>query len=565
MRRWRIFRKPFSILQAKTCQELPELLHQIDQARRTGSWVVGFVSYEAAGAFDRAFPPPHPHRDLPLAWFAFFDQAENSSFPSCLSERSQPSWTTGLDPQSYQDKARKILDWIAAGDCYQTNFTFPMHAHIEGNIWPLFTQWIHAQQCRYGGLIHTGGHILASASPELFFRREGSCLTCRPMKGTTSRMPGSEADQKQSDWLHHSAKNRAENVMIVDMIRNDLGRIAKPGSIRTSRLFEIETYPTVHQMTSTVQAESSASLAEIFSALFPCASVTGAPKKRCLDIIRSLESTPRDVYTGAIGWIAPDGFSQFNVAIRTAQIRVKDGHATFGTGSGIVADSDPHEEYRECLDKAAFMQHAPPPFALLETLKGSASEGFFLLDEHLQRMEASAHYFSYPWNAKQLRRALLGGLDPKGSIMRFRVLLHEDGAVEIQTSPFSAQKEPRWKVRLATHPVNSGDPFLSHKTTHRLVYDQHLQQHADCDDVILFNEKGELTESCLANLVLDIDGHLVTPPLCCGLLNGTFRNHLLRKGPLEERVLFPEDLARARTIRLINSVRGWIKVDWIQK
>ena len=409
--------------------------------------------------------------------------------------------------------------------------------------------------------VDLGRHALCSASPELFFRLEGDQIVSRPMKGTAARGRTLKEDEGQAAWLRQSVKNQAENLMIVDMVRNDLGRIAHPGTVRVPRLFELEKYPTLYQLTSTVAARTDASLEEIFAALFPCASITGAPKIRTMHLIRRLEKQPRGIYTGAIGWVGPGRRACFSVAIRTVQIERAAGTATYGTGAGIVWDSEAETEYRECLTKAQLLTRSPDEFSLLETLRWDSEGGFALLERHLQRLRDSARYFDYRYRRDEVTVQLLGlseRLPPAPH--RVRLLLRSDGEVRLESEPLS-QKPPSWRVAIAGSTLDRNDPFLFHKTTRRAVYDKARAEFPALDDVILCNQEDELTESTMANLVLKIGGELLTPPIDCGLLPGTRRAELLAKGRLREAVLPRAALLEAEEVWLINSVRGWIRAE----
>jgi para-aminobenzoate synthetase/4-amino-4-deoxychorismate lyase len=344
--------------------------------------------------------------------------------------------------------------------------------------------------------------------------------------------------------------------MIVDLIRNDLGRIAEIGSVHVPELFTIEKYPTLFQMTSTVQAKTDASLDEIFSALFPCASITGAPKVSTMKIIAELETTPRKIYTGSIGFISPNRKAQFNVAIRTALIDRENKTAEYGLGGGIVWDSTSADEYSEALLKARVLTENPRPFELLETLLWTPEDGFFLREKHLARMQDSADYFGFPFSGAEFENQIDGLAKHFTSPQRVRVLLDKLGQFKIETRDFQAQGKV-FKIRLAENPVDSKNIFLFHKTTQREMYPP---VSAGFDDLLLWNENGELTEFTIGNLVAEIDGELFTPPISCGLLAGTFRSHLLGTGKISERVIHKDELGKFSKIFLVNSVRKWVEV-----
>lgn len=345
--------------------------------------------------------------------------------------------------------------------------------------------------------------------------------------------------------------------MIVDLLRNDAGRVAVPGTVRVPRMFEVERYDTVHQLTSTVQAATrpGTGLVELFRALFPCGSVTGAPKVRTMEIIRTLERSPRGVYCGAIGVVSPDE-AVFSVAIRTVVVDRARGQAELGVGSGVTWDSDPDDEYRECLAKADFARRALPAFDLLETLRFEPGRGFPLLDGHLRRMEASARRFGFPFDRRVVLQRLHAAVAGADGTLRVRLTLDRRGEPQVGTEPLGATPAVV-RVALAREAVDSADPLLFHKTTHRQGYDRRRAEHPEADDVVLVNERGEVTESTIANVVVRTGGRLWTPPLDAGVLPGVLRAELLRRGEVGERALTPADLARADDIWLVSSLRGW--------
>ena len=386
-------------------------------------------------------------------------------------------------------------------------------------------------------------------------------MQTRPIKGTCPRDPDPARDRLRAAELTTSPKNRAENLMIVDMLRNDLGRVAEIGSVEVPSLFEIERYPTLLQMTSTVTARTSRSLGEILAALFPCASVTGAPKKRTMEIIAASEAAPRGVYTGTVGWAAPDGRASFNVSIRTAVADREAGKVTYGVGSGVVADSDAGDEHAECLLKARILEERP--FALLETLAHHPAEGYRWLEAHLSRLRASARFFVVPLDESRVEGALreaAAGLTGPG---RVRLLLHEDGRVTVESRPLVPASPVPLRVGLAGRPVDGSGVWLHHKTTRREAYDDALASRPDCDDVLLWNTRGEVTESSIANVIVERGGDRVTPPVSSGLLAGVERAQLLARGEVREEVVPVGDLKPGQRIWLANSVRGVLEASYV--
>jgi para-aminobenzoate synthetase/4-amino-4-deoxychorismate lyase len=556
---WLFFDTPRQIVTASHVDEVLPALRQIaEQVNAYGLHAAGFISYEAAPAFDAALRT-HPAGDFPMLWFGLYEQPQRLSHIPPTTDYRLGQWQPSISRDAYDQAIAQVKEAIARGDTYQVNYTLRLRADFAGDPWGLFHTMQQAQPTPYAAYVDTGRFVLCSASPELFFQLDGDTLTCRPMKGTAARGKTLAEDEYQSNWLHHSEKNRAENVMIVDMIRNDLGRIAATGSVQTPRLFATESYPTVWQMTSTVTAKSQAGLPDIFAALFPCASITGAPKVSTMRIIAELENAPRQAYTGCIGWIAPGRQAQFSVAIRTAIVDRTRGQAEYGVGGGVVWDSTASDEYEECLMKARLLTENRPAFSLLESLLWTPGEGYFLLDHHFQRISASSDYFDYPLNwvqAHERLNALAATLPAEAH--KVRLLLARDGSLDCQATPLAALHKPEpSRVRLTPSPVNSADKFLYHKTTHRQVYEAALAACPGCDEVILWNERSELTEATTANLVLELDGKLVTPPVACGLLAGTFRAVLLEQGEIVEQVLPVTALEHCQNIYLINSVRRW--------
>lgn len=556
---WRRFANPVRVISAGQSADVIPAIREIERAvEEEGLHAAGYLAYEAGAAYGLSVHEPDPDGP-PLLWFGLFRGWEAVEPPAPGGAYQFGEWRPSLDYPTYLAVIARIKDAIAAGDTYQANFTFHQRTTFEGDPRALFANLAAAQRADYCAYIDLGRFVVCSASPELFFRLDGSTLTSRPMKGTAPRGRTIAADRRQIDWLRDSAKNRAENVMIVDMIRNDFGRIARVGSVDVPALFTVERYPTLLQMTSTVTAETDAPLSEILAATYPCASITGAPKVRTMAIINELEPEPRGIYTGAIGFMSPGRQAQFNVAIRTVVIDRARGRADYGVGSGVVWDSDAAAEYEECLLKSRVLHAAresAADFRLIESLRWTPTEGAFLLARHLERLQDSAEYFSFRLDRQAVERAL-ADLAPPDEPSKIRLLLDRRGNVEIDAQPLARGEWPApVRVGLARLPVSPADMWLYHKTTRRDVYDAARASRPDCDDVILWNERGELTETTVANLVLAIDGRNCTPPVDSGLLAGTMRAHLLATGEIEERVLTLSDLSRATGVWLINSVRG---------
>jgi len=560
---WLSFKEPVEVLTACTPDEVFQCLEKIE---KSGLWAAGFVSYEAAGAFDDALQT-HSPGSLPLLQFGLFQTLEKVDLTS-VGNYSLGEWKPSVTRGEYADAIASIKEHIAAGDTYQVNYTFRLNTDFSGEPFSFFCDLAAAQQGGYGAFIETDDFAICSASPELFFELKDGTITSRPMKGTLPRGLTAEADRTAAEMLQNSPKDRAENIMIVDMIRNDIGRVAEAGSVKTLSKYDVEKYPTVWQMTSTVQGQVNVDAVSpprssvrgerdedvastIFKALFPCASITGAPKAKTMELIQGLEKNPRGIYTGSIGFIDPEGNAQFNVAIRTAVIQ--DGKAEYGIGGGIVWDSDAEAEYEEALSKAAILTKKMPTFELLETMLWEDGK-IFLLGRHLKRLAESADYFNFKCDLNVICDHLRNlRID---SPTRLRLLLNENGEFDVQVLGLK-RLEASSTLAIAKEPVDSGDVFLYHKTTNRAVYEQAKAGFPEADDVLLYNERGEVTESCIANIVVELNGRKVTPPVSCGLLPGTFRDELLEKGEIEEGLVTLKDLKRADSIWLINSVRRW--------
>lgn len=558
--RWIRFAEPVHVITASCPDQIIPALEFIEKRVAENGWyAAGFISYEAAGAFDAAFRTL-PEQDFPLLWFGIYTKFADWRLQSPdYAAYSLGEPIPSMRQSEYDRAIGCIKSYIQSGDTYQVNYTLRLKASFRGDPFQLFLAMVKAQSEGYSAWIDTGRFAICSASPELFFRLSGNELTCKPMKGTVHRGRTLKEDRSLADWLRFSEKNRAENLMIVDMIRNDLGRVAESGSVRVPQLFEVERHQTLWQMTSTVTARCRKSLAEILAALFPCASITGAPKVRTTHIIAELETLPRRLYTGCIGFLGPDRNAQFSVAIRTAVLDRTKSQIEYGSGGGIVWDSACKEEYREALLKARVLTEQRPDFSLLETILWTPEESFFLLDYHLRRLSDSAEYFGYPVDTERLRRELqTHASNFRKEAMRVRLLVDSEGGICIQSDALQKETEARvLRLRMAGNPVHSSDIFLYHKTTHRKVYEEAKQAFTDCDDVVLWNERGEITESCVANIVVRIEADYFTPPVDSGLLAGTYRSWLLDTGRIRERVLKISDLKQCSHIYLINSVRKW--------
>ena len=452
----------------------------------------------------------------------------------------------------------RIRELISRGDTYQVNHTFRLTAPFAGDPAALYGRLAHAQRGGYGALLDAGRWVVASASPELFFEWSGDRITCRPMKGTARRGLDAASDALARADLLASAKDRAENLMIVDMVRNDLARVAVPGTVGVPELFTAERFDTVWQLTSAVtgQARPGTTLVDVFGALFPCASITGAPRSSTMRIIADLEATPRGVYCGAVGFGGPAGWV-FNVGIRTVLLDRDAGTARYGTGGGITWDSTAAGEFAEAVLKAEVLTRAPARFSLLETMLWRPGAGIRLWDRHRARLSASADYFDIPLDGDALAGAVAAATSGRGTDARVRLLVDQRGVPTVQVAEAPAPASVPVRVVLDTVPVSSRDPFGRHKTTQRDTYEAASARHPDAEDVILVNERGEVTETTIANLAALRDGVWTTPALDSGCLPGTARADLLATGRISEGVLTPDDLRRAGELARFNAVRGW--------
>jgi para-aminobenzoate synthetase/4-amino-4-deoxychorismate lyase len=557
------FNNPSEVITAFDLSEVRPALREVESAARVGRYAVGYVAYEAAPAFDRALVVREA--STPLVWFGIFD-APSRGGPERIgggAGYSLSAWEPSETRDAYGRNVREAQEAIARGDTYQVNYTFRMRARFRGDAFAFYERLRAAQPTRFGAYLDAGRFKILSASPELFFRRRGPRILTRPMKGTAARGRWSEEDDEVCRALAASAKNRAENVMIVDLLRNDLGRVALTGTVRASALFKVERHPTVFQMTSTVGARlrDGATLEDIFVALFPCGSVTGAPKVSTTRLIARLEGSPRGVYCGAVGMIEPGGDAVFNVPIRTVVVDSSEGAAEYGTGGGVTWYSTPGGEYAEALDKARLLAEDTSAFELLETLRLEGGR-YDLLEEHLARVKSSARYFDFNVSESRVREALNGHASGRASRppRRVRLLVSREGRVRVESEALAETRGVQ-RVALALTPVDRRERFLYHKTTRRGVYESRRAEREGVFDVLLWNEEGELTEFTNGNLVVELEGRRWTPPRECGLLAGTFREALLRGGEVSERALRAEDLARSSRVWFVNGVRGWIEVS----
>ena len=568
-----LFTQPREVLVAHDAAEVRIALRRLAEARTRNLWAAGYLAYEAGFLFEErleAFLPARTQR--PLLWFGLYDAPRrlDRAALTALLAHAGPGRVLDLLPHwdfaAYRQAFDRIKNLIHAGDTYQVNLTMKAGFRLEGDPLGLYRGLADSQKTAYGAYIHAGDHYVLSRSPELFVSGKGRLLQARPMKGTLKRGRSRAEDEAGRIALAHDEKNRAENLMIVDLLRNDLGRIAETGSVEVTDLFTVETFSSLHTMTSGIRAlrRPDVDITGIVENLFPCGSITGAPKVRAMEIIHELEAGPRGLYTGSIGYIAPTGDFSFNVAIRTAIID-ENGHGEIGIGGGIVADSTAEAEYDEALLKLKFLSDPAPPVTLIETFRWSPEEGFALFDRHLDRLTDSAAYFALPVTrqaaADYLNAQSTGWTEP----MRVRLTLSDSG-LDLTAVPLPPSPEI-FRFAVASERLDSGSLWLVHKTTNRAFYDTARQRAHDeygLDEVVFLNERAELTEGSFTSLFIEREGMLLTPDLASGLLPGTLRAELIAHGRAETRVLTLADLDQADAIFLGNSVRGLIRAEWVR-
>ena len=564
------FGEPRERLRALTPGEVVPLLARVDALARAGAWCVGHVRYEAAPAFDAAFathaPVPGPLAAFDVHEAPLAGAAAEAAWRLAAHAPAEVRWSDGIARAAFDATIAEIHRAIRDGEVYQVNATAPLEGVLEGDAFALFAALRRAQPNAYAALLDTGdGEAILSVSPELFFDRRGDRLLARPMKGTAPRGADAAADAAQAAHLRESPKERAENLMIVDLLRNDLSRVAEPFSVQVPRLFHVEAWPTVWQMCSDVvaRARPGTTLADLFGALFPCGSVTGAPKVQAMRLIRALEGGPRGVYCGAVGVVRPGGDATFNVPIRTLALRhIADAtQVRCGIGSGITIDATADGEWDEWRHKRAFLDRASRAFELLETLRleqGTFPEG----EAHVARMAAAAGHFGFASPEASARAALARTADahPAG-MWRVRLLADRDGVARAEAFALAPTAQPM-RVRLAPAPLaEAGGEFVRFKTTRRAHYDAFTPAEPDVFDTLLWNTRGELTEFTRGNVAVRLAGRWITPPLSSGLLPGVGRARLLREGAVVEGVVMREDLARAEGVAFFNALRGWLVAE----
>ncbi|KAF6628304.1 aminodeoxychorismate synthase component I [Paenibacillus sp. EKM208P] len=566
-----IFDQPQQTVVAYSLHEVREAMIEIQKEVNKGAYAAGYISYEAAPAFEPKMTVKANSR-LPLLYFGIYDKPVIIEQPAeYTGSVKEMHWTSPTSQKEYYRCIQAIKDHISAGETYQVNYTLRLRSQLNGDYgdgYALYEQLRAAQQGNYSAYLDLGKFHILSVSPELFFAlHDGKYITTRPMKGTIRRGRFLEEDINNKHILMNSEKDKAENLMIVDLLRNDLGKIAKSGTVSVTDLFAVEKYPTVFQMTSTITAElqevrKESLFYDLFQALFPCGSITGAPKLKTMEIIDTLEQEPREMYCGTIGYLTPGGNSIFNVAIRTVIIDTEKGTAEYGVGGGITWGSENSSEYEEAIAKAAVLHEPVVPFELMETIRLEHQQ-YWLLDLHIDRLEQSASYFDIPFNREYITQALesyaLTLLDQE--VYRINLFLDKYGQHRLMASPFQSDSVVIMQAILAQQPIKITDKFMYHKTTHRSTYNNHKEFLRNRNmEVLLWNENEEITEFTIGNIVVKHHGEWWTPPVSSGLLRGVHRRHLLKQGKIREKVLYVKDIPQFEEIWLINSLRGWVQI-----
>ena len=552
------FTQPIKELKTRDLAEVTDLLAQVESYQEQGYYVVGYISYEAAPAFEEKLVVHKvPLLGEYLLYFTVHDRVETSPIPLTYEEVDLPSkWQEVTSEADYEKAIAQIHHHLRQGNTYQVNYTVQLKQDLSANPFSIYNRMVVEQEAGYNAYVEHDEMAVISMSPELFFEQNDRELTTRPMKGTTQRGVTDQEDLAQASWLEQDPKNRSENMMIVDLLRNDMNRISEVGSEHVERLCQVEQYSTVWQMTSTIKSQlrPDVDLVEIFRSLFPCGSITGAPKIATMEIIKNLESQPRGVYCGTIGLLLPNGRRIFNVAIRTIQLYM--GQAIYGVGGGITWDSTWESEYREVHQKAAVLYRKQARFKLITTGKISQKQLLFE-DQHLERLTKMSRYFAYPFNPEDLRQKIEEECQvcDVNQDYRLRISLSKSGEIELSRQVLTPLSPKFCQAKLCLQEADLNQSFTYFKTTHR----PHLSPGKQ--EIIYHNAAGELLETSIGNLVLKIDGKLYTPPINLGILSGIYRQHLLGKGQVEEKILTLADLKQAEAVYGCNAVRGLYELE----
>ncbi|MCT1578945.1 aminodeoxychorismate synthase component I [Oceanobacillus kimchii] len=562
-----VFLDPVDMIVANAKSEVISAMEKIETYTNQGYYAGGYISYEAGEGFDNNLKTSDDF-ELPLIMMGIYKQPLEKSIDEqeCPQTSELFDWEMSTSKKKYLKHVSTIKNSIAQGDTYQVNYTVRLHSNDVVCDHNLYEKLSKAQKANYCAHLQLGRYNIVSASPELFFQLKNGKILTKPMKGTMKRGKSIEEDIRNKQLLSESIKDQAENLMIVDLLRNDISKIAKKGTVNVPKLFNIESYPTVFQMTSTVSAEieENVGIIDIFKALFPCGSITGAPKQSTMQIIQELENSPREVYCGSIGYITPNQEALFNVAIRTALIDTEQNTMSYGVGGGITWDSDPEAEYLEAWAKAEILKSLNETnIELLETMKYENGH-FFLINNHLNRLNKSAEYFNFSISIKEIEQKLYEyaeeNLNQKQAY-RVRLLANKRGEIKINSTIIPVINEnTNYSFQLAASPINKKNPYYYHKTTFRKMYEKFQEELGNAFDILLWNDKEELTEFTMGNLVVKVEGEYWTPPIKSGLLAGTFRQQLIDEKIIKERIISKSELESVDEIWFINSVRGWMQM-----
>ena len=557
-----LFTKPIKELKTRDLDQVEALLKEVETYQEAGFYAVGYVSYEAAPAFEKKFAVhPAPLMGEYLLYFTIHEEVETLPFPEHYEAVDLPAnWKEEVEAPAYQEAIETIHHHIRQGDTYQVNYTVQLSQELEADPLAIYNRLVVEQKAHYNAFIQHDDVSILSISPELFFEQDDRLLTTRPMKGTTRRGLTNQKDLQQAAWLEADPKNRAENMMIVDLLRNDMNRISEIGSEHVTRLCQVEQYSTVWQMTSTIESrlQAEVDLVQTFRALFPCGSITGAPKISTMEIIHKTEKAPRGVYCGTIGILLPKGKRIFNVAIRTLQMQGN--QAIYGVGGGITWDSKWESEYQETKQKSAVLYRQEPRFELLTTGRIHKGELTFL-EQHLTRLREASRYFAYPYDEPKLLKELQEELARLESNLdyRCRIALHKNGTFHLVITELTDLPASYLQAQLTEQKLDLATPFTYFKTSQR----DHLSQ--SNHEQIFHLPDGTLLETTIGNLVLEIEGQLYTPPAHLPLLDGIYRRHLLETQQVEEKLLTLNDLTDADRIYACNALRGLYELDFPRK
>ncbi len=560
----RLYEAPVGEIVAHEIDDVAPALARLREGVASGKHVAGWIAYDAGYSLEDRLCPLARHGTAPLLWFGLFDSyrildpAERAAF---LGEPAA-AWLGQPRPRieraAYLTAAARVKEQLFAGDYYQANLTFGCDVPLTGPPLAAFAQMRARSNAGWGGVIRHPGGWLLSLSPEQFFTLRDGVIEAKPMKGTAPRRADPEADRVEADALAADPKQRAENLMIVDLLRNDLARVAKTGSVAVPELFVIESFPTVHQMVSRITARLApdTDAVGVLETLFPCGSITGAPKIAAMAALRIFEPEARGAYTGSMGWIDPNGDAAFNVLIRTLEIVENAPFARLGLGSGLVVDSVVEDEWAECLLKGKFVASDRNEFDLIETMLFDPEVGIADLDRHLDRLDGSATRFDFPFNRHAARNELQAATFRRKEPAMLRLLLSPKGTMAIELKPIP--ETPRQPVEVAVRPlpVKSDDIRLSHKTTARAFMETARAEGGEYETIFV-DPEGQLTEGSFTTIFVERDGRYLTPPIARGLLPGLLRARLIEEGKAEEADLSVDDLADGFYIG--NVVRGLIK------